>query len=85
MTEVAIALVHRGRVHSLPGATAVQTGPNVIVVTVPRTEPVRRLLRAEVEPEWFDGAVWMVGEVESVQSMGSADRGSVVEVTVLLP
>jgi len=78
-------LLRRGRFVAVPGLTAERTGANVWKVQVPKTEEVRRLLRADVTPEAFDDAVWAVGDDESVQSIGSADRPDHVEVTVLLP
>ncbi len=77
--------LHRGRFVELPGLTTTEAGPNVLVARVPKTDEVRRLLRTDVVPEAFDGAVWAVGDDESVQSLGSADHADHVEVTIILP
>lgn len=85
MAALELALLHRGRFHPVPGAELAPAGLNAFRVTVPKSEAVRRLLRREVTAEAFDEAVWLVGETESVQSVGSADHPDHVEVTVLLP
>ncbi|MEO0600164.1 MAG: hypothetical protein AAF211_01940 [Myxococcota bacterium] len=78
-------LLHRRRFVAVPGLTVVRTASNVIVVRIPKSDEVRRLLRDDVTPERFDDAVWAVGEDESVQSLGSADGPDHVEVTIVLP
>ncbi|MEM6928049.1 MAG: hypothetical protein AAF602_14045 [Myxococcota bacterium] len=78
-------LLHRRRFVAVPGLSATRTGPNVVVARIPKSDAVRRLLRSDVTPEWFDDAVWAVGDDESVQSLGSADHADHVEVTIVLP
>lgn len=80
-----IELLVKGRFRPVPGAVAKQVGSNVVQVRVPKSEEVRRLLRSLVSPEAFDEAVWLVGEEESIQSVGAGEDASSVEVTVLLP
>ncbi|MBX2796468.1 MAG: hypothetical protein KTR31_02330 [Myxococcales bacterium] len=84
MTE-APWLLCRGRFQAVPGLTAEAIGPNVLRVRVPTTEAVRRLLRKAVTATAFDDALWLVGEAESVQSVGTAEHADHVEVTVVLP
>lgn len=84
MSQPSVAILHRGRFRDLPDVECRATAPNVFTVAVPRGA-VRQLLRREPTAEAFDDAVWLIGEVESVQSVGSADHPDRIEVTVVLP
>ena len=78
-----VLYLDRNRFRALPGAEARQTAPNVWEVEVPRDAAVRRILRGEVTAEAFDGSLWEVDGVESIQALGTAERRDTV--TVLLP
>jgi len=78
-------LDRRGRFRPLPGAVLKHVRANAWKVTVPRSEAVSKLLRKPVTPEAFDEALWLIDGVESIHSVGSAETGSTVDVSVLLP
>jgi hypothetical protein len=78
-----ISILSRGRLVPVEGASARHVGANAWQVTVPRCRAVERAVR-RWELDAFDDAVFLLGDDESIQVVGSADQGDQMVLTVLL-
>lgn len=81
-----IEILVRNRFVELPGAAAERTRANAWEVRVPTTPEIARAMRRkQVDLEAFDGATFAIDGQESIQAVGTSERGGEVIVSVLLP
>ena len=79
-----IAIFHRGRFRPLPGATARHIAANAWEVHIPHSDKTERLASGKWGLTAFDGATLLLGDDETEQVVGSAQRGKTIVVSVLL-
>ncbi len=79
-----IEILHRGRFHPVPDATARVVALNAVEIALPRASRVHALCRRQPTAEAWDGAVFAVDGVEAEPAVGSGEDASGVRVTVLL-
>ena len=78
----AVEVLFRNRFYPVSAATVEAMGTNAWTVRIPVSDPIHKKVRRPPTPEGWDGAVLLVGEVETEPGLGSGLRKGCVEISV---
>ncbi|MEZ4322270.1 MAG: hypothetical protein R3F61_32655 [Myxococcota bacterium] len=77
-----VAVLVKGRYETLAGARTKSVGPNVLEIEIPMTPEIMKRTRRGGQAEDWDGAMFLVNDVEAEPAVGSGETPTSVRVTV---
>ena len=79
-----VQVLRKGRFVEVPGARVRPLASNAWEITIPRTDAVRRACGRGVALEDWDGAIFVVNDLETEPAIASGMSRDVVRVTVVV-